>query len=161
MITQDTDGMSRDIWANGLNADLKSFTLEVFVPALPSVSLTNWALSHIGILEEYAPFWNVETDTNSWEPQNLIHNNNLWVLLPGVFRQGFTVAIMDWVESPWNSSDLYLVARILGSNREVVDGSTRMLNSLDSSMMYLGEGYTHLLYLLFSITPPLFTFFET
>jgi hypothetical protein len=47
MITQDTAGLSRGIWANGLNTDFKSFTVEVFLPALLYVSLTKWALSHI------------------------------------------------------------------------------------------------------------------
>jgi hypothetical protein len=55
MITQGTDGLSRGIWENGFNNDFKSFAVEVFLPDLPSLSLTQWALSHIGIREEYAP----------------------------------------------------------------------------------------------------------
>jgi hypothetical protein len=51
-ITQGTDGIIREIWANGLNTDFKSFAVKVFLPDLPSMSLTNWALSHIGILDE-------------------------------------------------------------------------------------------------------------
>jgi hypothetical protein len=77
MITQGTDGLIRGIWDNGLNTDLKSFALQVFLPALPSLSLTKSSLSHIWIYEDYAPLWNVETDTSSWEPHNLMHNNNL------------------------------------------------------------------------------------
>jgi hypothetical protein len=87
MITQGTDGLSRGIWANGLNTYFKSFAVEVFLPDLPYVPLNKWALGHIGIFEEYAPFWNVETDTSYWEPQNLMHNDTFWVLLPGVARQ--------------------------------------------------------------------------
>jgi hypothetical protein len=69
MITQSTYGLSRGIWENVFNTDFKYFSVEVFLPALPSPSLTQWALSHLGIHEEYAPWWNVETDTCSWEPK--------------------------------------------------------------------------------------------
>jgi hypothetical protein len=49
----------------------------------------------------------------TWEPQHLMHSDNLWVLSPGVSRQGFNSAIMAWVESPWDSSYLlFLVPRI-------------------------------------------------
>jgi hypothetical protein len=112
MITQGTDGLIRRIWANGFNTDFKSFVVEVFLPALPPLSLTKWALSHIEILEKHAPSWNVETDTSLWEPQNLMPTNTFLVLSPGVSRQGFTAAIVDWVESPWDSSQLFLVPRI-------------------------------------------------
>jgi hypothetical protein len=70
MITQGGDGLSRGIWANGFNKYFKSFAVEVFLPALSSVSLTHWALIHIGIQAEHATWWNVETDTSSWAPQN-------------------------------------------------------------------------------------------
>jgi hypothetical protein len=97
MITQGTDGLSRGIWSNGFNAYFKYFAVEVFLPALSSLSLTKWALSHIEIHEEYAPWWNVETDTSLWEPHKLMHTNTFGVLSPGVARQGFTAAIMAWV----------------------------------------------------------------
>jgi hypothetical protein len=74
-------------------------------------TMTKWGLSHIEILEEHAPWWNVETDTSLWAPYNLMHTNTFWVLSPGVSRQGFTDAIMAWVESPWDSSHLLLVPR--------------------------------------------------
>jgi hypothetical protein len=112
MIIQGTDGLSRGIWENDLDTDFKSFAVEVFLPALPSLSLTKWALIHIEIHEEYAPWWNVETDTNFWEPKRLMDTNTFWVLSPGVSRKGFTAAIMAWVESPWYSSHLFLVPRI-------------------------------------------------
>jgi hypothetical protein len=112
MLTQGTYGLSRGGWVNGFNTDFKSFTVEVLLPVLPSLSLTKWAISHIGIHEEYAPWWNVETDTRSWEPHDMMHRNTLWVLSPGDAGQGFTLAIMAWVESPWYSSHLFLVPRI-------------------------------------------------
>jgi hypothetical protein len=56
MITHGTDGLIRVIWANGINTDFKSFAVEVFLPALPYLSCTKWALKNIGIIEEYAPF---------------------------------------------------------------------------------------------------------
>jgi hypothetical protein len=62
MINQGTDSLSRGICVNGLNVDFKSFTVEVFLPDLPIFSLTKWALNQIRILEEYAPFFNVEMD---------------------------------------------------------------------------------------------------
>jgi hypothetical protein len=49
MITQGIDGLRRWVWANGFNTDLQMFAVEVFLPALASLSLTQWALSHIGI----------------------------------------------------------------------------------------------------------------
>jgi hypothetical protein len=115
MVTQGTYGLIRGIWANGLNTNFKSLAVEVFLPALPSFSLTKWVLSHIVICQDYqdyAPLWNVETDTSSWEPHHLIHKNTFWVLSPGVSRQCFTAAFMAWVESPWDSSNLFLLPRI-------------------------------------------------
>jgi hypothetical protein len=112
MITQGTDGLSREIWANGFNTDFKSLAVEVFLAYLTSLSLTEWALSHIDILEEHAPWWNVETETSLWAPQNLMHTNTFWVLPPSVSRQGFTDSILAWFESPWDSSHLFLVPRI-------------------------------------------------
>jgi hypothetical protein len=100
MITQGTDGLSRLIWENGFNTDFKSFAVEVFLLALPSLSMTKWALIHIEIHEEHAPWWNVETDTSLWDPHNLMHTNTFWVLSPGVARQGFTSAITAWVRPP-------------------------------------------------------------
>jgi hypothetical protein len=38
MITQGTDGLSRGVWTNGFNTCFKSFVVEVFLPALPSLS---------------------------------------------------------------------------------------------------------------------------
>jgi hypothetical protein len=86
MITQGTDGLSRGIWANGFNTYFKSFTVDVFLPALSSLSLTKWALGYIKIHEEYAPWWNVVTDNSLWEPKKLMHTNTFWVLSPGVAR---------------------------------------------------------------------------
>jgi hypothetical protein len=82
MITQGGDGLSRGIWDNGFNTDFESFAVEVFLPALPSISLTHWALSHIGIQAEHAAWWNVATDTSSWEPQNLMHAHTFWTPPP-------------------------------------------------------------------------------
>jgi hypothetical protein len=100
MITQGIDGLRRGIWANDFNTDLKSFAVEVFLLALPPPSLTQWALSHIEIHEENAPWWNVETDTSFWEPKKMMHTNTFWVLSPDVAIQGFTAAIMAWVDPP-------------------------------------------------------------
>jgi hypothetical protein len=97
MITQVTVGLSRGIWENGFNTDLKYFAVEVFLPALSSLYLTDWALSHIGIQAEHAAWWNVETDTISWAPLKNMHAHTFWILSHGVARQGFTAAIMAWV----------------------------------------------------------------
>jgi hypothetical protein len=80
VITQGTDGLSRGIWANGFNTYFKSSAVEVFLPALLPLSLTKWALSHIEIQEEYALWWDVETDTSSWEPTKNMHTSTFWVL---------------------------------------------------------------------------------
>jgi hypothetical protein len=112
MITQGADGLSRGIWDNCLNTDFKYFAVEVFLPAFSSLSLTKFALGHIGIYENYSPLWSVDTDTSSWEPHNLMHKNTFWVISPGVASQDFTAAIMAWVESPCDSSHLFLVPRI-------------------------------------------------
>jgi hypothetical protein len=90
MITQGTDGFSRGVWQNGFNTDFNSFAVEVFLAALPSLSLTQWALGHIGIQTEHYAGWNNDTGTSSWAPQNLMHDHTFWVLSPGVARQGFT-----------------------------------------------------------------------
>jgi hypothetical protein len=80
MITQGTYGLSRGVWENGVNTYFKSFAVEVFLPALSSLSLTELALSHIDIQKEDAAWWNFETDTILWAPQYLMHTNTFWVL---------------------------------------------------------------------------------
>jgi hypothetical protein len=112
MITQGTNGLIRGIWANGFNTYFKFSAVEVFLPDLPALSLIQWVPIHIGLHEEYAPWWNIETYTSSWEPKNLMHTNTFWVISPGVARKYFTAAIMAWVEPPWDSSHLFLVPRI-------------------------------------------------
>jgi hypothetical protein len=112
VITQGTDGLSRGIWANGFNTDFKSFSVEVFLPALPSLSLTKWALSHIEIHEEYAPMplrGMLRLIPAFGSQRKLMHTNTFWVLSPGAARQGFTTGI---VEPPWDISHLFLVPRI-------------------------------------------------
>jgi hypothetical protein len=99
MIAKGTDGLNRGIWENGFNTDFKSFAVEVFLPDLPYLSLTKWGLCHIEIHEEYAPWWNVETDTSSWEPNNLMHTITFRVLSPGVVRQG--LLLPSWLG--WNA----------------------------------------------------------
>jgi hypothetical protein len=79
MLTQGTDGLRRGVWANGFNTDFKYFAVEGFLLALPSISLTHWDLSHIGIQAEHAAWLNVETDTSSWAPQNLMHAHTFWI----------------------------------------------------------------------------------
>jgi hypothetical protein len=41
-----------------------------------------------------------------------MHSNNLWVLSPGVVKQGFIDAIMAWVKYTRGSSQLFLVTGI-------------------------------------------------
>jgi hypothetical protein len=75
-----------------LNTEFKSFASEVFLPVLPTVGLTKWALEKIQISPEFALFWNVETDASSWFPQNLMHKQQKW---------GFTLAwratVSKWI----------------------------------------------------------------
>jgi hypothetical protein len=93
-----TDVLSKGTWANGVNTYFKVFAVEVFHPALPSIYLTHWDLSHIGIQAQHAAWWNVETDTSSRAPQNLMHAHTFWILSLGVAIKGLTAAIMTWVE---------------------------------------------------------------
>jgi hypothetical protein len=65
MITQGTDDLSRGVWSNDLNTDCKSFAVEIFLPALSSLSLAKWALNNIGMPEQYSTVWNIETYTTS------------------------------------------------------------------------------------------------
>jgi hypothetical protein len=121
------------------NTYLNSFAVEAFLPALPSLYLTKWALSHIEILEEHAPWWNVETDTSLWEPQNVMHTNTFWVLSPGVSRKGFAAAIMAWVESQWYGSHLFPVPRIQQKSFGCVNKHVEFIGQFK----YIPWGRTH------------------
>jgi hypothetical protein len=59
MITQRTDGLSRDIWASRLNTEFKYFASKVFFAVLATAGLTKCMLEKIQISPELAPFWNV------------------------------------------------------------------------------------------------------
>jgi hypothetical protein len=96
--------------------------------------------------------------TSSWEPHNLMHNNTLWALSPGVVRQGFTAAIMAWVESPLDSSHLFLVPRIQQRSFGLVNKHVEFIGQFKEAPW--GRAHSPLVPFVFYYLPPCIHFFN-
>jgi hypothetical protein len=110
MIAQGTDGQSRGVWASPLTTNPTFKTADLFRPAILCNELVEWANTQV------APFcvdWQFRTENDSWDLGSLIKQHTFWVVPPSMARQAMSTALMAWVESPLDSSHLFVVPRIL------------------------------------------------
>ena len=112
MIAQGTDGQSRGVWVSPLSATDRNITADLFRPAPPSTPLLEWALAHIPNPQPMAAYQWI-TDTSCWLASTLVHRHSIWTLHPTTARQGFLAAVFAWIESPMDSSHIFVVPRLL------------------------------------------------
>ena len=67
-----------------------------------------------------------------WDRDDLVHKNVLWCVSPTIAKQAFLCALQCWCESPWDSSHLLLVPRIL----------LRDFGRVSKSFCYVGQSWT-------------------
>mmetsp|Transcript_12752 Transcript_12752/g.18291 ORF Transcript_12752/g.18291 Transcript_12752/m.18291 type:complete len:131 (-) Transcript_12752:339-731(-) len=48
-----------------------------------------------------------------WTTTQMRHGDVVWTLSPTIAKQGFLAAVHAWLESPWDSSHIFIVPRIL------------------------------------------------
>jgi hypothetical protein len=108
---------------------------------------------------QYAPVWDIDTDTTSWEPKKMMHKNTFWVISPGVAIQGFSAAIMARVESPRYSSHLFLFPWIQQRNVGQVNKHFEFIGQFKE--VPWGAGTLVSCPFCSLLTPPFCTVFET
>ena len=112
MIVQGTDGQSRGLWISPLTSRHPNITGALFRAAPPSDELRAWVVQLVG--SPFAPVhYTWETDTSPWCLRSMRHHHTIWSLSPTIARQGLLAAVHAWVESPWDSSHIFIVPRLM------------------------------------------------
>ena len=113
MIVQSTDGFSRGVCVSPLHKNVSPVmtTAQVFDP-IPFISaLTPWVLQEAGLASgtpvTYRP-WN-----GNWASRPVLHRTTIWCPPPEMARQLLCFLLGHWVESPWDTSALLVIPRVL------------------------------------------------
>ena len=131
LIAQGTDALSRGVLLYPIGGkDGISPIIFLFRPALPSLPLLKacFSLGEIPKLQ-WNLKWGYQMDLSSWNKGDLMHKNTLWYLSPTIAKQGFLYALQCWYKSPWDSSHLFIVPRIM----------LREFGRVSKSVQYLGK----------------------
>ena len=115
MITQGTDGLSRGAVLQPLSAYNGVLPLEqIFSPADASLEVLHWALKLAGVSSQVKNAeWQFRQDLDDWSRCDLLDSNTCWVVSPHFGRQCMLQAMYAWTESPWNSSHLFILPRVM------------------------------------------------
>ena len=82
----------------------------IFQPVPYTVALHVWALEFVGLPRDSG--FHVTND-DSWAPQLFRHNVSLWTPPPELARRAITTFLHSWVQSPRDTSAIFLIPRIL------------------------------------------------
>jgi len=112
MIQQQTDGLSRGVWASvsRLAASPIEETARVFDPAPFSNAVAQWMMRKANlpsmpcVLMEHLA---------SWHPNRFLHRLSLWLPPPEIARQALSHYLLSWMESSLDSAALFLIPRVL------------------------------------------------
>jgi len=128
MICQGSDNLSRGVWVTPLNTEFRNVAAALFRPAPPSVPLLFRLLS---LCQSPVSFtrWEWRTDLGDWSGAALLGQHVVWTLSPLIARQGISAALNAWVESPWNSSHIFLIPRV----------AQRMFGRVNRHIMFIGQ----------------------
>ena len=130
MIQQGTDGQSRGLWITPLGHRHPNITAALFRPAPPSDALRQWAVATVQSSIPPSLFhW--ETDGSSWLTGPMRHGHTIWSLSPTIAKQGFLRAVHAWIESPWDSSHIFIVPRLL----------QRDYGRVNKNIIFIGQYY--------------------
>lgn len=148
MIAQGTDGLSRGVPITSLS-QMNGITpvLQLFHAALPSPEL----LFHLQSLFPSLPaptliLHNLGPKHNS----NLLHQHALWLLSPQFAAQYMLQAALAWVESPFDSSHIFVVPRIMEASFARINKHFQCIGPLSD----LPVGFhTHIPFVLYVLFP--------
>ena len=112
MIQQQTDGLSRGVWASvsQLATSPAEETARVFNPAPFLAFVARWMMSKVGLPP--APCVLME-HLADWHPHRFLHRISLWLPPPEIARQAMSHYLLSWLESPSDSAALFLMPRVL------------------------------------------------
>jgi hypothetical protein len=111
MIAQGTDGLSRGIWIsyNHTSQPTLQYTCAVFDPATHAEGMEAWVA---GLCERTdhpsLRHWDV-----NWVDQAVLGQFTLWLPPPAVARQLLSHLLNLWTESPWETSFVAVIPRVM------------------------------------------------
>jgi hypothetical protein len=114
LIAEGTDGLSRGVWITDLQVAPTIQVAELFEPFPLSPSLIGWAYQQAGDSEP--PNVRFFHDFDDWSKGLMIKQDCMWSVSPTVAQQAFSRAALAWVESPLDSSHLFIVPQVMQRN---------------------------------------------
>ena len=112
MVEQGTDGLSRGILAQPFAINRGVSCLKyLFEPAPLTLEVLYWALDMSQL--PFHPDWQFRGDSDSWERDPLLGRHTIWCVSPPLAKQSMLLALSVWVESPGDSSHLFVVPRVM------------------------------------------------
>lgn len=151
MIAQGTDGQSRGVWVSPLQLCERNITAELFRPAPPSDALLTWVLGQLPSPRPPSAYLWV-SDSSCWLATSLLHRHCVWTLYPTTARQGILAAVFAWIESPMDSSHVFLVPRLFQRDFGRVNKHILFLGQFD--VLPLPENFSPLVPFVLFYLPP-------
>ncbi|MGL4352310.1 MAG: hypothetical protein ACRCT2_17460 [Plesiomonas shigelloides] len=111
MIAQGTDGLSRGIWMSPYHSlpSQEDYTSSVFLPQ-PFDPLL---IQSIVDCHQLAGPWSYQHWDTCWHSAQVLHKFSIWAPPPELTRQLLCYVLSVWVESPCDSSSLFLLPRVM------------------------------------------------
>jgi hypothetical protein len=135
LIAEGTDGLSRGVWNTDLQV-ARTFPVAELFEAFPlSPLLVGWAYQQAG--ESEPPNARFFHDLADWSKGLMIKQDCVWSVSPTVARQAFSTAALAWVESPLDSSHLFIVPRVMQRDFGRVNKHIHYLGQYDPKALAL------------------------
>jgi hypothetical protein len=152
LIDEGTDGLSRGVWNTALQVPRRFPVAELFAPFPLCPPLISWAYQQAGISQPSK----IRTfeDLDAWPRSEMLQQHCVWSLSPTVARQAFTTAALAWVESPLNSSHLFIVPRVMQRDFGRVNKHIQYLGQFDPKDLPLSSHHPCRVPLLLFYLPP-------
>jgi hypothetical protein len=124
---------------------------ELFQPFLPEAGLVTWVYQAIGIGKpsQLLTF----TDLDAWPHKDMLKRHCLWSVSPTVARQAFTTAAQAWVESPLDSSHLFIVPRVMQQDFGRINRHIQYIDQFNPKELPLQSHPSRVPLLLFYLPP--------
>jgi hypothetical protein len=111
LIDEGADGLSRGVWNTTLQVPHRFPVAELFAPFQLDPLLIKWAYDQLGIAQPSKV--RAFSDLDPWSRNDMLQRDCIWSVSPTTARQAFTTAALAWVESPLDSSHLFIVPRVM------------------------------------------------
>ena len=109
LIMQGTDGLSRGVWLSP-QRQFTGINKAIFQPVPYTSQLHAWALDLLGLPRNQG--YHIGSDLQ-WAPRAIRHQPTFWTPAPELARQALVSFMHAWVQSPRDTSAIFLIPRIL------------------------------------------------